>query len=297
MNEKLWLYEDRDCESRFMETFKAHPGDLFSLTYKILKDSSLDSDFIWLLFNHKFNAKFKIEDEKGNLTDKQNIEVDIIGGKCESNITENKLFNIKPLLDFIIAIEVKCSRYDCNKKNKEERLKAKQRDDEQEEIQKQLYDRLKMGFNKVSSLDILFTNQGKGQDILAWLNASDNIYNAHNIMEKDGIFKGRLNNKSLDVVGQYFFGKGSVRKDDINEFLSGYGEAVVKKESKVNPFLLNDKNVICNRKKMEELLRNIGIVEQFNFLFDLKKYPASCFPHVLTNGLNKEQYIFVSYKF
>jgi hypothetical protein len=286
MEEKLWLYEDRKCESRFMEAFKTHPGNLFSLTHNILSDSSLDSDFIWLLFNHKFNAKFRIEDEKGNLTDKPNIEVDIVGGKCGSNLIDNKLLSIKPLLDFIVAIEVKCSRYDYNEENEEKKLKAKQRDDEQEEIQKQLYDRLKMGFNKVASLDILFTNPGKGQDIWAWLNASDNIFNVHNIMKKDGIFKDRLDNESLEAVGRYFFGKGSVRNDDINEFLSGSGEAVVKKESKLNPFL-EDKNVIENHRKMEKIFRNIGIAEQFNFHFDFKKYSAWLFPHVLPINLNK----------
>jgi hypothetical protein len=84
MEEKLWLYEDREYESRFMEAFKTHPGNLFSLTHKILSDSSLDSDFIWLLFNHKFNTKFRIEDEKGNLTDKPNIELE------DKDVIENR---------------------------------------------------------------------------------------------------------------------------------------------------------------------------------------------------------------
>jgi hypothetical protein len=262
MNKKLWLYEDRDCESRFMEAFKAHPGYLFSLTYKILRDSSLDSDFIWLLFNYKFNAKFRIEDEKGNLRDKPNIEVDIVGGKCESNFIDNKLI-IKPLLDFIVAIEVKCSRYDYNEENEEKKLKAKQHDDEQEEIQKQLHDRLKMGFNKVSLIDILFTNPGIGQDIWAWINASDNISNVHNIMEKDGIFKARLDNESLEEVGRYFFGKGSVRNDDINEFSSGSGEAVIKKESKINPFL-TDEYVLYNQEIIIKNFINTGVTQPIN---------------------------------
>lgn len=264
MQEKLWLYEDPQRESNFMKSFKSNPWMLFSLTYKMFIDGSLDSDFIWLLFNYKFRTKFVIKDYESNPIDKSNIEVDIIGGKCKSHVChEDKSFKIRPLLDFIIAIEVKCSRYD----RKNDELNAKQSDSEQEKIQRQLYDRLQMGFNKVSSLDILFTNPGEGQGIWAWFNAADNIYNVHNIMEKDGIFEGRLNNKSLDAVGQYFFGKGSVKKDDIDESLSGSGEAVVKKKSTLNPFLKN-KDVIDNRQIMERIFENIGITRQIEGKLD-----------------------------
>lgn len=291
MQEKPWLYEDRQCEARFMESFKSDQGMLFSLTYKMFIDGSLDSDFIWLLFNYQFSENFKIKNGRGNLEEKPNIEVDIIGGKCKSVICEESSYIcIQPLLDYFIAIEVKCSRYDYKEEDEKNRLKAKQEDDEQEGIQKQLYDRLKMGFNKVSSLDILFTNQGTGRGIGAWLNASDKIDNVHNIMEKEGIFERRLDNEALDAVGQYFFGKGSVRKDDINEFLSGSGEAVVKKQSKLNPFLedtLKDTDVIENRKIMERIFKNMGMTKQFNSKFDWRKYPAFYFPRVSLIKLNK----------
>ena len=265
MQEKLWLYEDPLCESLFMESFKSNPWMLFSLTHKMFIDSSLDSNFIWLLFNYTFNTKFVIDYESNPIDnkDKPNIEVDIIGGKCKFYVYNN-FINIRPLLDFIVAIEVKCSRFDDREENEEKKLKAKQRDIEQEKIQKQLRDRLQMGFDKVSFLDILFTNQGTGKDIEAWFNASDKINNVYNIMQKDKIFENRLNNKSLDSAGQYFFGKGSVKKDDINEFLSGSGEAVVKKESKLNPFL-KGKDVIKNRKKMEEKFISIDIAKNYPF--------------------------------
>ena len=257
--QKLWLYEDRECESRFMESFKSNPVNLFSLTHKMFIDSSLDSNFIWLLFNYEFK--------------KPNVEVDIIGGKCKSDIS-NQCPCIQPLLDYIIAIEVKCSRYNCKEENG---LKAKQEDDDQEKIQKQLYYRLQMGFDKVSLLDILFTNPGTDDGLRAWFNASDKINNAHKIMKNNKVFEGRLNNESLESVGQYFFGKGSVR-DDINEFLSGSGEAVVKKQSKLNPFL-KGKDVINNRKRIEETFNRIDIAGNFHFPFNFssfKLYDEKC---------------------
>lgn len=121
MQEKLWLYEDPLCESRFMESFKSNLVILFSLTHKMFIDSSLDSNFIWLLFNYKFKKSLN------------NVEVDIIGGKCKSSDISNQYLCIQPLLDYIIAIEVKCSRYNCKEENG---LKAKQEDDDQEIIQK-----------------------------------------------------------------------------------------------------------------------------------------------------------------
>jgi hypothetical protein len=262
MQEKLWLYEDPLCEQSFMESFKSDPWMLFSLTYKMFIDSSLDSDFIWLLFNYKFeDNKFVIKDYKGNSIDKDksNIEVDIIGGKCKSHICyKDKSFKIRPLLDFIIAIEVKCSRYDYEN----DKLNAKQR--KQKKIQRQLHDRLQMGFDKVSLLDILFTNPGTGNGIWAWLNASDKINNVHDFMQKDNILKNRLNNRSLDSVGHYFFGKGSVKKDDTNEFLNGSGEVNIIKGSKLNPFLKNE-IVMDNRKKMEEKFISIDIAKNYPF--------------------------------
>ena len=264
MQENHWLYEDRQCESRFMESFKSDPWMLFSLTYKMFIDGSLDSDFIWLLFNYRFdNKKFVIKDYRSNSIDKSNIEVDIIGGKCKFYVYNN-FINIRPLLDFIVAIEVKCSRFDDREENEEKKLKAKQRDSEQEEIQKQLCDRLKMGFDKVSVLDILFTNPGTGKGIEAWFNASDKINNVHDIMQKDKIFKNRLNNRSLDSVGHYYFSKGSVKKDDTNEFLNGSGEVNIKKRSKLNPFKKN-KIVTDNRKKMEEKFISIDIAKNYPF--------------------------------
>ncbi|MHB1646807.1 MAG: hypothetical protein ACYCSW_09945 [bacterium] len=253
---KKCLYEDSECEKRFMETLKTYPQQMYllQLMRKSFKDSSLDSDVIWILFNYTFNRKFKIDDENANLIDKPNIEVDIIGGKCASIIVSNATQPQHiPLLNFITAIEVKCSIFDNGEENEEKKLKAKQRDDEQRAIQKQLYDRLKMGFNKVSLLELLVTNQGKGQNSDAWLNASYNATIPYDIMEKDEIFKNRLSNESLTAVGHYVFKKGSVKKDEINEFLSGSGEVVVKKETKLNPFL-KDEYTIRNRKIIEEAL-------------------------------------------
>ncbi|MHB1681059.1 MAG: hypothetical protein ACYCTB_11235 [bacterium] len=253
---KKWLYEDTDCELRFMETINTYPQQmhLLQLMRKSFKDSSLDSDVIWFLFNYTFNRKFKIGDENGNLIDKPNIEVDIIGGKCASVIVSNATRpQYIPLLNFITAIEVKCSRFDNGEENEEKKLKAKQRDDEQKAIQKQLYDRLKMGFDKVSLLDLLFAEPGQGENSNAWFNGSINADKPYDIMEKDEIFKNRLFNESLTEVGHYVFKKGSVKKDEINEFLSGSGEVVVKKETKLNPFL-KDEYTIRNRKIIEEAL-------------------------------------------
>ena len=263
-----------------MGILKESPGALLLLMdEEIFYDSSLDSDVIWLLFNYKFKRPLKISDEKGNIIEKPNIEVDIIVGKCESDIntiliepsdirrlldssitiTESDIgknmpkcqkYNIRPRLDFIIAIEVKCSRYDYNEENEEKKLKAHHGDDEQEGIRKQLHDRLKMGFDRVSLLDILFTNPGTGNGIWASFNASDKINNVHDKMEKDSIFENRLAHESQ---GHYIFKKGSVKKDEVNEFLNGSGRPTVRNKSKPNPFL-KDEDTKYNRKIIEEVL-------------------------------------------
>lgn len=246
-----WLYEDPKCEKRFMDTLKKSPGDLLWLMDEIFYDSSLDSNVIWLLFNYTFKRELKISDEKGNLINKPNIEVDIIGGKCQSLIINNStLPKYIPLLNFITAIEVKCSRFDDREENDEKKLKAKQGDDEQEEIQKQLIDRLKMGFDKVSLLELIVSPPGHGKGMDAWFNACDNADITYDFMKNNNIFKNRLSHESQ---GHYIFKKGSVKKDEVNELSVGTGKPVVINKSKLNPFL-SDKEAIYNSKIIKEAL-------------------------------------------
>ena len=124
-----------------------------------------------------------------------------------------------------------------------------------------------MGFDKVSLLDILFTNPGGGQGFEAFLNSAGNADNAYSTAEENGVFKYRLNNESfcLDFVGHYIFSKGSVKKDGTNEFLDGSKKTFVKKESKLNPFK-KGKDVINNHKTMEETFNRISIAK--NYLFN-----------------------------
>lgn len=149
-----------------------------------------------------------------------------------------------PSMDYLVGIEVKCAYFDENDNDVKSR---KSSDQDISKVRSQVEGLLKMGFNKVTLLDIIANPPADGKYLNAWMNASDISFQS--VKKMKPVLSQRLSDNSAS--GHWVWSLGAVIGGDETRRGSGGPEQL--QPAQFNPYLKDEKTQRCRQKMEEEL--------------------------------------------